>query len=510
MNNDNTLPNIPNKWAYARLGDICKTTSGGTPSRKNSSYFLGNIPWLKSGELENNIIINTEESITEEALNNSSAKIIPDGTLLLALYGATVGRLGILGIDAAINQAICAIFTSEKLDNKYLFWYLFSYRNELLNDRVGGAQPNISQQIVNDIIIPLPPLAEQHRIVAKIEELFTKLDAGVESINKIRTSLVQYRQSILSAACSGRLTADWRATHKEVGKGDLFENIVNERKKFIINVPTEENSLIHYRNIPDTWTSISLDTLAIKITSGSRAWKKYYCENGPGTFILSQNVRPLKLDLHDSFGVNPPENDPDRRRTEVKEDDLLITIAGNTGDVCRVKSPLSQHYVCQSVALLRPAIKELSPYLELYLNSPDHGQIQFNKLSYGQGRPHLLLDHLKATSILLPPLPEQQEIVRRVDALLSMIDSIETSIDIAMKQAETMSQAILKNAFEGKLVPQDPNDEPAEKLLERIRAGRALNEVGKERAPGRKRGRQTAIVESDGVPGVRLRKSGTV
>jgi type I restriction enzyme S subunit len=163
---DEKRGNLPQNLALTTLGEICRTTTGGTPSRKNVKYFNGTIPWLKSGELKNGIINSTEESITEEGLKKGS-RIIPRETLLLALYGATVGKLGILGIDAAINQAICAFIVPKMRDQKFLFWYMLHYRRELLNVRKGGAQPNISQGIVNKVPIPLPPLEEHYRIVSR-------------------------------------------------------------------------------------------------------------------------------------------------------------------------------------------------------------------------------------------------------------------------------------------------------------------------------------------------------
>lgn len=135
-------------WIREPLSDICDTTSGGTPSRKAQEYYQnGTIPWVKSGELENNIILDTEEYITEEALANSSAKIFPAGTLLIALYGATIGKLAFLGIPAATNQAVCAIFENKKVSLKYLYYYLLFKRSDLVKQGIGGAQPNISQAI---------------------------------------------------------------------------------------------------------------------------------------------------------------------------------------------------------------------------------------------------------------------------------------------------------------------------------------------------------------------------
>src|SRR5438874_1829860 len=151
-----------------KLGEVFKTTSGGTPSRKVSRYYNGNIPWVKSGELESNIIFDTEEKISEEALENSSAKIFPRGTLLIALYGATIGKLARLGIDAATNQAVCGIFEHDEHEIQYLYWYLYYIRRDLIKSGIGGAQPNISQTILKSLEIPLPEKVVQKLIVSKI------------------------------------------------------------------------------------------------------------------------------------------------------------------------------------------------------------------------------------------------------------------------------------------------------------------------------------------------------
>lgn len=153
------------RWPYQRLGEICSTTSGGTPSRSHPEYFGGGIPWIKSGELTDGDVTICEESITEEAIRHSSAKMFQQGTVLIAMYGATVGKLGMLGIDAATNQAVCGISTPDELDPWFLFYFLLSQREKLIEQSAGGAQPNISQKIVRDLLIPVPPFPEQRRIV---------------------------------------------------------------------------------------------------------------------------------------------------------------------------------------------------------------------------------------------------------------------------------------------------------------------------------------------------------
>jgi type I restriction enzyme S subunit len=154
-------------WVEKQLGDIADTTSGGTPDRKNPNYYGGTVPWVKSGELEDSFIFETDEQPTSEGLKNSSAKFFPAGTLLMAMYGATVGKTAILKIPAATNQAVCAIFPRNgSASTDFVRYALIHQRPEILKQRYGGAQPNISQQIIRNFIIPVPPLSEQRRIAA--------------------------------------------------------------------------------------------------------------------------------------------------------------------------------------------------------------------------------------------------------------------------------------------------------------------------------------------------------
>ena len=207
--------NIPKHWKIKKLGDVCFTTSGGTPSRGNKSFYEGNIPWVKSGELNKGLIADTEEKISEEAIKNSSAKVFPKGTLLIALYGATIGKLAFLGVDAATNQAVCGIYKNDNIDSDYLYYYLFSKKPSLVKQGIGGAQPNISQGILKNLDLPLPPLSEQQAIVSKIEELLSDLENGKQQLKLAQQQLKIYRQSLLKWAFEGKLT------NKNVKDGEL-------------------------------------------------------------------------------------------------------------------------------------------------------------------------------------------------------------------------------------------------------------------------------------------------
>lgn len=162
---------IPESWKWVKVGNVGSWSSGATPSRTNPAYYGGTIPWLKTGDLNDGFIKEIPEFITDLALEKTSVRLNPVGSVLMAMYGATIGKLGILDISATTNQACCACIPYEGIHNKYLFYYLMSMRRSYIGMAEGGAQPNISKEKIVNSLIPIPPLAEQKRIVAKIEEL---------------------------------------------------------------------------------------------------------------------------------------------------------------------------------------------------------------------------------------------------------------------------------------------------------------------------------------------------
>lgn len=187
------------------LRSIFKTSSGGTPSRRNAEFYSGNIPWVKSGELNYNTIIDTEEHLSQTALDNSSAKLFPKGSLLIALYGATIGRLAFLGVPAATNQAVCCIFPNEQYDMQFLYYFLQHKQKYLIFQSKGGAQKNISQEILKELPIPTIDLPEQKAIVKKIETAFAFADKAQAAITDALEQAKQLKQSILKRAFEGKL-----------------------------------------------------------------------------------------------------------------------------------------------------------------------------------------------------------------------------------------------------------------------------------------------------------------
>jgi type I restriction enzyme S subunit len=390
------------RWKTVRLGDIAKTTSGGTPRRDRPHFYGGNIPWVKSGELGDRVVYETAETITEEALKSSNAKVFPKGTLCIALYGATVGKLGILGIDAATNQAVCAVFPPKELDTRYLYRFFESKRRELVEQGKGGAQPNISQGIIRDTKIPLPPVPEQRRIVDEIEKQFTRLEAGVTALRRLQANLNRYRAAVLQAACEGRLVATEAAKWTKTTVADSVQ-IIDYRGR---TPPFSESGIPHLR---------------------------------------SQNIRHGRIVWRDLAFITSESYETFMTRGLPQDGDLLFTTEAPMGEVAL--APDEKFSVAQRIMILRTASQFLdSRFLMLQLRSPEF-QSRLRKSGTGSTVTGVSSRNFQPMTLLVPPLAEQKRIVAEVERRLSVSDALEGVVSANLQRANRLRQSILHNAF---------------------------------------------------------------
>lgn len=328
----------------------------------------------------------------------------------------------------------------------------------------------------------------------KVEDLLAWVNTARERLARVPAILNRFRQAVLAAACSGRLTEEWRTEYPLEGvASELLASILCKRKNRIKEIgmepykePLQPDSLLS-SEVPEEWAVASMDQLTCLITSGSRGWAKYYSDFGP-LFIRAQNINTDELCLDDVAHVQPSSN-AEGQRTRVHRSDLLVTITGaNVTKSAIVEVELEEAYVSQHVALVRFVDPLIGKYVLLWTISPLHGRAKLLDDAYGAGKPDLNLDNIKEMVVALPSLAEQHEIVRRVEALLKLADAIEKRVTVATARAEKLTQAILAKAFRGELVPTEAelarregrDYEPASVLLERIRADRAtMRETGK-------------------------------
>ncbi|MBI4648144.1 MAG: restriction endonuclease subunit S [Bacteroidia bacterium] len=406
--------NIPKHWQLKKLGEVCKTTSGGTPSRKNPAYFTGSIPWIKSGELNHNIILDSEEKITDEALNTSSAKIFPKGILLIALYGATVGKLAFLGIDAATNQAVCGIFKNKSIELKFLYYFLFYKRPSLVNESFGGAQPNISQTILKNLFIPIPPFEEQLSIVSKIEELFSELDKGIEFLKTAQQQLKTYRQTVLKWAFEGKLT------NKNVKEGEL----------------------------PEWWNWKELKEITSVLGDGLHGTPKY-SETGDYFFINGNNLSDGKIEIKENTKRVAFE-EYEKYKKPLNEKSILVSINGTLGNTAFFNN---EKIILGKSACYFNVMDKIDKHYIRYFITSNSFVVYANKIATGSTIKNIGLKAMREFKVPTPPtLEEQNKIVQELESKLTVCDKLEETINQNLQQAEMLRQSILKRAFEGRLI----------------------------------------------------------
>lgn len=410
----NKIKKLPKGWELKKLGDVCFTTSGGTPSRRISDFYNGTIPWVKSGELNKGLILDTEEKISEEALKKSSAKLFPKGTLLIALYGATIGKLAFLGVEAATNQAICGIYENENISSKYLYNFLLFNKPKLVDQGIGGAQPNISQGILKNLDLPLPPLETQQAIVSKIEELFSELDQGIEDLKTAQQQLKIYRQSVLKYAFEGKLT--------------------NENVKDGV--------------LPDGWIIVALK----EICEVKRGKSKHRPRNAPELyggkypFIQTGDIRNANGGYIKKYSQTYSEIGLSQSKLWPKGT-LCITIAANIGETAILD--FDSCFPDSVVGLLSKNEVLFNKYLNYFFISFKQ---KLEELAPATAQKNINVNILENIKIPFAALEEQYQIVQEIESRLSVADKMEESIKESLLKAEALRQSILKKAFSGQLL----------------------------------------------------------
>ena len=474
--------NLPETWIKTSLSEITfKITDGShNPPPKQSE----GLPMLSAQNILNNEIVFENYRLIEESAFEEECKRanVEANDVLLTIVG-TIGRAAIVpfNLPRFTLQRSVALIKPAIISAKWLTYYLQSRicQNFFSLSEKGTAQKGVYLGSLKILPVHLAPIKEQHRIVAKIEELFSELDNGVETLNKAKQQLKIYRQAVLKSAFEGELTR----TRRGSGNYPRVDNLIKEVKA----LGAKNNVKLKYTSvdvnetlppIPSKWMWLRNEELLKYVTSGSRDWKKYY-SNAGSIFIRTQDIKTNALDLTGSAFVKLPDK-VEGKRSLVQSGDLLMTITGaNVGKVAVSPENIPEAYVSQSVALMKLLDVRMSKYLWYYFQSRTYGEGLVGGLVYGVGRPVLSLENMREVPVAICTIEEQMDIVEQIESRFSVSDKIEESIEQGLKQAEALRQSILKRAFEGKLVPQDVRDENASILLERIKAERAESQPQK-------------------------------
>ena len=402
---------VPDNWAWTTLGNIGTWQAGGTPSRSNKSYYGGNIPWLKTGDLNDGLITNIPEKITEDAVANSSAKINPTGSILIAMYGATIGKLGILTFPATTNQACCACIEYFAITQKYLFYFLLSHRDMFIAKGGGGAQPNISKEIIVNTAIPLPPLAEQERTVTEIERWFTLIDQLEQGKSDLQTVIKQAKSKILELAIHGKLVPQ---DPNDEPASELLKRINPEAEI------TCDNG--HSKKLPQGWIICRLGEIC-KVENGYAFSSDEYKPFGTPLVRIS-NIVNDKIDLSSCVFVQEDVEE----KFIVSKGDLLIAMSGATTGKMGVYSKNEISYLNQRVGNIKILNKDLLlPEYRNYFMISKMDDIL--KLAYGGAQPNISAKVISSFLFPLPPIAEQQRIVTKIEELFSVLDNIQNALE---------------------------------------------------------------------------------
>ena len=497
------IPNIPNTWKMIKLGEIGDWGAGATPSRSRSDYYDGNINWFKSGELNNGIIdYNSEETINELAIKNSSLRLNKIGDVLIAMYGATIGKTGILAVEGTTNQAVCACTPFSCITNVYLHLLLKALKGKFINQGEGGAQPNISRVKIRNQAFALPPLAEQKAIVAIVNQLFAEVEQ-LENLTKeriqLKTAFVtsalnqltqatesevashweliksqfgtfftekeniqKLREAVLQLAVQGKLTHHWRAQSRLSGvevehASTLLEKIKAEKDQLIKAgkikkekpLPPISKEEIPYE-LPEGWVWCRLGEL-VKFMAYGTSQKTN--DNHNDVPVLRMGNITSEGELHFNNLKYIPANHPDLPKLYLEYGDLVFNrtnsfdLVGKSGVFKGKENSFTLASYLIKVSL---HIDYVSPdYLNKYIVSPVCRKTQIEpQITAQTNQANFSGSKLKEVLVPLPGLKEQKAIIEKVNSLIALSDQLEQEIETYQTTQEEWMQSCLRGVVE--------------------------------------------------------------
>jgi type I restriction enzyme, S subunit len=452
------MSELPEGWTTCKVEDAFNSFSGGTPSKNTPGYWNGGIPWISSGEFNSDLITFGTESITEEGLQNSSAKLCRPGSVIVVVRSGILKHtlpVAIVGKSLAINQDIKCFDSGDDDINRWLFLSLRTFAKEILSlNREGTTVQSVKYDTLKELELSVPPLNEQRRIVAKLEKLLGKVEACQQRLEKIPRILKRFRQAVLAAAFDKQRAQSLKR----------------------------------------------LDNIFIVQTGGTPDRKKaQFYMGGNIPWIKTGEVQNCDIRQSEEFITEEGLNNSNAK--VFPPGTLLIAMYGEgktRGQVGRLRIKAATNQAC--AALVNPKLSDTSnQYVFLFLLSQYH---KLRSEAVGGNQPNLNLSIIKSWEVPFPSEDEQQETVRRVEALFKTADALEERYRKAKAHVDRLTQSILAKAFRGELVPteaelarQEGRDyEPASALLERVRQERAQSKTAA-KPPGKSRKRRDAATK---------------
>ena len=472
---------LPKSWSCVPLVDCIKKITDG--SHFTPKYVSEGYPFITISNLANDSIdFSNAKTISQADYDKLKGNCNPHKNDVLFSKDGTVGKV----IEINFEKHFI-VLSSLAIIRPYLNLTFPSYLRYLLQSKVildqaaklktGTALTRIILRNLKKVRIPIPPLPEQHRIVAKIEELFTKLDAGVEALKQVRVQLKRYRQSVLKAAVEGKLTAGWRERHKdELEPADKLLESIRIEQKAKLGKRYKEMEQVDTSDLPRLpeewdWKSFSHIGELNRGKSKHRPRNDPELYNGDYPFVQTGDIRNANKFVR-SYSQTYNEIGLKQSRLWPKGT-LCITIAANIADTA-----ILDFEACFPDSIVGFSLNQSCNifFIEYFLRTAKEN---LNRYAPATAQKNINLKILSELLIPLPPKIEQDKIVEELDRIFSVADQLDSIIENELKRAQSLRQSILKRSFEGKLVPQDPNDEPASVLLERIKDEKAKTKKSK-------------------------------
>ena len=510
MNETNVgLSEQPEEWVWTTLEEISEIILGQSPPSSTYNTDGKGLPFYQ-GKLEFG-----KTYPTPRKWCTAPKKIAKKGDVFISVR-APVGPTNICPEKSCVGRGLAAIRGLCGIQPFFILYLMRTFEYEIAGKGTGTTFNAITGNQLKTFEIPLPPIPEQHRIVVKIEELFTKLDAGKEELLQAKARLKRYRQSVLKAAMDGELTEDWRKNHESETESAsvLLDRILKERREKWETeqleqmmtkgkMPKDDKWKNKYKEpqppdtsklpeLPEGWVWVTIEQLSYKVQYGSSS-KCTANENGIPVFRMG-NILDGKLIVSDFKYLPQDHNEFPNLLLEIG--DILFNrtnsaeLVGKTAVYKGLPTPCSFASYLIRMKVTSGIIPDLISY---YINSAYGRQWIASVVSQQVGQANVNGTKLQALAVPFPPYLEQEQIISEVEQHLSIADKVEAVVDAELKRSDALRQSILKQAFSGKLVPQDSNDEPAEKLLARIKKEKTKLET--EQKTNRKAKKQLALFE---------------
>ena len=389
------MGNVPNHWKRDKLFRICSEMgSGGTPKSTNEGYYDGDIPWIQSGDLNDGYVSETKKKINEEALVNSSAKMFPKGTLLVAMYGATIGKLGIMEMDAATNQACCALQLSTKLLSKYIYYVMIDIRDYLITQAYGGGQPNISQEVLKQQYLYYPPLPEQKAIADYLDKACARIDRIIAIKEEQLRKIEGYYSSL---------------RHKLITLGINNTDFISYDDDFL-------------KKVPKHWKKQKL---------------RYLLELKNGKLITNDElVDDGEIPVYGGNGI--------MGRTDKYNYDGELLILGRVGAKCG-----NVHYTNQKIWVSDNAIsvRSIINYQYMYQLLT---VIDLHRLASETAQPLLVGNNVKKLYVAIPPISEQMQIIEKIEAAHLKTQNLKKKVSLQIKTLQSYRKSLIHECVTGK------------------------------------------------------------